>query len=100
MFFTIAFRNIQNRKADFEHRYGKLDRDSLYGQVDDMEIIEWEGERATNIKRDKSKAESCSAFSMSKRLLTTFCTVIFPDCGSEPQSGKITVPGGTACRVT
>ncbi len=46
-------RNIQNRIADFEHRYGKLDRDSLYGQVDDMELIEWEGEIETMNRMQK-----------------------------------------------
>lgn len=32
----------------FENKYGKLaDRSSLYGKVDDMELIEWEGEIET-----------------------------------------------------
>jgi hypothetical protein len=39
--------NIQSKVADFESRYKKLDRDSLYGQVDDMELLEWEGEIET-----------------------------------------------------
>jgi predicted nucleic acid-binding Zn-ribbon protein len=46
-------RNIQNRIAAFEHRYGKADRDSLYGQVDDMELIEWEGEIETMNRMQK-----------------------------------------------
>ena len=33
-------------------------------------------------------------------ILETSSTVIFPDCASEPQSGKITVPDETAFRVT
>ena len=34
------------RKLDqFENKYGKLDRDSFYGKIDDMELVEWEGEK-------------------------------------------------------
>jgi hypothetical protein len=39
--------NIQSKVTDFESRYKTLDRDSLYGQVDDMELLEWEGEIET-----------------------------------------------------
>jgi len=39
--------NIQFKIADFENRHGKLDNDSLYGQVDDMVLLEWEGEIET-----------------------------------------------------
>jgi hypothetical protein len=39
--------NVQNKIAAFENRYGQLDRESLYGKVDDMELIEWEGEIET-----------------------------------------------------
>jgi len=38
---------IQDKIAAFETRYGKLDREIMYGQVDDMELIEWEGELET-----------------------------------------------------
>lgn len=31
----------------FEKKYGKLDRDTFYGKIDDMELIEWEGEKET-----------------------------------------------------
>ena len=34
---------IQDKITGFEDRYGKLDRETMYGQVDDMELIEWEG---------------------------------------------------------
>ncbi|MEW6378215.1 MAG: hypothetical protein AB1611_01275 [bacterium] len=34
-----------------------LDRDSLYGKVDDMELLEWEGELET-LKRLKEKWKS------------------------------------------
>ena len=39
--------NIQHKLNSFEEKYGKLDRDSLYGRIDDMELIEWEGEIET-----------------------------------------------------
>lgn len=42
-----AIWNIQRKLQDFEGRYGKLDRDSLYGQADDMELLEGEGEIET-----------------------------------------------------
>ena len=32
---------------DFEAKYGKLNRSSLYGKVNDMELLEWEGELET-----------------------------------------------------
>ncbi len=32
---------------DFEAKYGKLNRSSLYGKVSDMELLEWEGELET-----------------------------------------------------
>ena len=31
----------------FEKKYGILDRNTLYGKVDDLELVEWEGERET-----------------------------------------------------
>ncbi len=39
--------NIQQKLNSFEEKYGKLDRESLYGRIDDMELIEWEGEIET-----------------------------------------------------
>jgi hypothetical protein len=45
---------IQNKITGFEDRYGKLDREAMYGQVDDMELIEWEGELET-LERLRSK---------------------------------------------
>jgi len=39
--------NVQNKITHFENRYGQRDREALYGQVDDMELIEWEGEIET-----------------------------------------------------
>jgi hypothetical protein len=45
---------IQDKLTGFEDRYGKLDREKMYGQVDDMELIEWEGEIET-LERLRSK---------------------------------------------
>ncbi|MBI4691199.1 MAG: hypothetical protein HY754_13190 [Nitrospirae bacterium] len=44
---------IQHKLINFEQRYGKLDRESLYGKIDDMELIEWEGEIETLEKLQK-----------------------------------------------
>ncbi|MEE8329466.1 MAG: hypothetical protein V3R54_06010 [Thermodesulfovibrionia bacterium] len=45
-----AVQRTQSKLQEFENKYGKFDRDSLYGRVDDMELIEWEGELETLIK--------------------------------------------------
>ena len=42
-----AVQRIQSKLQDFENKYGKFDRNSLYGKVNDMELIEWEGELET-----------------------------------------------------
>jgi predicted nucleic acid-binding Zn-ribbon protein len=52
-----AVRRIQSKLQDFENKYGKFDRDSLYGKVDDMELIEWEGELET-LKRLQANLKS------------------------------------------
>lgn len=38
---------VQEKIEGFENKYGKLNRDRLYGNIDDMELIEWEGETET-----------------------------------------------------
>ncbi len=38
---------IQNKIRDFENKYGKLERENLYGKINDMELLEWEGEIET-----------------------------------------------------
>ena len=48
---------LQHKLKDFENRYGKLDRKSLYGKIDDMELIEWEGEIET-LERLQKKLRS------------------------------------------
>ncbi len=52
-----AVQRTQTKLQDFENRYGKFDRDSLYGKVDDMELIEWEGELET-MERLQEKLKS------------------------------------------
>lgn len=55
--FKKAVQRSQNKLQTFEKKHGKLDRDSLYGKVDDMELIEWEGELETLEKmREKLKS--------------------------------------------
>lgn len=52
-----AVQKTQWKLQDFESRHGKFDRDSLYGKIDDMELIEWEGELET-LKRLQEKLKS------------------------------------------
>lgn len=48
-----AVKRCKAKLDRFEKNYGKLDRDSLYGKIDDMELIEWEGEKDTLLKLQK-----------------------------------------------
>lgn len=48
-----AMVRTQDKLKDFETRYGKLDREVLYGKADDMELLEWEGELETLEKLKK-----------------------------------------------
>ena len=48
---------IQSKLKYFENKFGKFERDSLYGRIDDMELIEWEGEIETE-KKLKEKLKS------------------------------------------
>ena len=52
-----AVQKTQNAVKGFEIRYGRLDKNSLYGSVDDMVVIEWEGEIET-LERLKKKLKS------------------------------------------
>jgi hypothetical protein len=38
---------IQEKIKTFESKYGELNRENIYGKIDDMELIEWEGELET-----------------------------------------------------
>lgn len=48
---------IQNKIRDFENKYGKLERENLYGKVNDMELLEWEGEIET-LQKVKTRLKS------------------------------------------
>ncbi|MCP4399868.1 MAG: hypothetical protein GY801_21505 [bacterium] len=41
------FQKTERKVRTFEQKYGTSDRETLYGQVDDMELVEWEGELET-----------------------------------------------------
>lgn len=49
--------SIQEKLRAFEIQYGAFDRSTLYGKIDDMEIVEWEGELET-LERLKHKLQS------------------------------------------
>ena len=52
-----AVQRTQSKLQEFENKYGKFDRDSLYGKVNDMELVESEGELET-LKRLKANLKS------------------------------------------
>lgn len=52
-----AVQRTQSKLQEFENKYGKFGRDSLYGKVDDMELLEWEGEIET-LRRLREKLKS------------------------------------------
>lgn len=39
-----AILRTQKKIQAFEKKYGKLNRNVHYGKIDDMELVEWEGE--------------------------------------------------------
>ena len=51
---------VESKIHCFEERHGKLDRETMYGQIDDMELIEWEGELET-LERLRKKLAACAA---------------------------------------
>lgn len=54
-----AIAMTRSKIEDFEARYGKLDRKKLYGKIDDMELLEWEGETEV-LTRLREKLKSLS----------------------------------------
>ena len=44
---TLAINQAEEKLAVFEARFGTHNRQSLFGTVDDMDLIEWEGEEDT-----------------------------------------------------
>lgn len=47
---------IESKIHFFEKRYGKFIGEGMHGQVDDMELVEWEGEMATLERLQKKLA--------------------------------------------
>lgn len=39
-----AVSKTEGKVKAFEQKHGSLDRGALYGMIDDMELLEWEGE--------------------------------------------------------
>lgn len=52
-----ALDKIQEKLNGFEKSHGPLNRDKLYGQVDDMILVEWEGE-IESLRRVQHKLKS------------------------------------------
>ncbi len=52
-FLKKAIQRTQQKVREFERKYGSRGRETLYGQVDDMELLEWEGEIETIEKLQK-----------------------------------------------
>lgn len=48
---------VQEKIEGFESKYGTLNRDRLYGKIDDMALIEWEGEIKT-LQRIQNRLKS------------------------------------------
>lgn len=42
-----ALDKVQEKIKGFESKHGEFDRENLYGKIDDMDLIEWEGEMET-----------------------------------------------------
>ncbi|MBD3290738.1 hypothetical protein GF337_18170 [candidate division KSB1 bacterium] len=42
-----AVKKCKEKLNQFEKKYGDLNRDEFYGDIDDMELIEWEGKMDT-----------------------------------------------------
>ena len=52
-----AAQRTQIKLLDFENKYGKFDRNAFYGKMDDLILVEWEGELET-LKRLQEKLKS------------------------------------------
>jgi len=57
---------ITRKIKAFEAKYGSLDRKNLYGTVDDMILVEWEGE-AESLRRVQSRLKSLEEISFEYR---------------------------------
>lgn len=47
---SFSIEQAETKLAAFESRFGTRDRQSLFGKVDDMDLIEWEGEEETLVR--------------------------------------------------
>lgn len=61
-----AIDRMQEKLRNFETQYGTLDSSSLYGKIDDMELVEWEGELET-LERLKHKFPSLEEITIEYR---------------------------------
>lgn len=52
-----SIENVEKKISVFSQCYGTSDRDALFGAVDDMALLEWEGEMET-LDRLKRKLRS------------------------------------------
>lgn len=57
---------IDRKIKDFEKKYGSLDRGNLYGKVDDMILVEWEGE-TESLRRVQGRLKSLEEMSFEYR---------------------------------
>lgn len=57
---------IKDKLNGFEKSYGPLDRDKLYGNVDDMILVEWEGE-IESLRRVEQKLKSLQEINIEYR---------------------------------
>ena len=45
--FDFSIAQVSAKLEAFQKKYGAMDSNSLYGKVDDLELVEWEGEKET-----------------------------------------------------
>ena len=57
---------ISNKIQGYESAHGKLDRERLYGKLDDMILVEWEGE-VESLRRVQGKLKSLEEISFEYR---------------------------------
>jgi hypothetical protein len=59
---TKAVNRCQMKLDQMEQKYGKFNREALYTNIDDMELVEWEGEIET-LHKLKDKLSSLEEIS-------------------------------------
>ncbi|MEK6697905.1 MAG: hypothetical protein AABZ10_02575 [Nitrospirota bacterium] len=57
---------IEQKLKEFEAKYGSFDRQRLYGSVDDMILVEWEGE-IESLRRLQGRLKSLEEISFEYR---------------------------------